>query len=79
MKNMLLIALTSTVASLPAYAINYNSFIAPSSLGKDVEALNKQYKLGLKKQNWNGYSNDDSASCQLHIEVNKKTKSTQLG
>ncbi len=74
MKNILLIAVTSTVVCIPAYAANYNSFITPSSLGKDVEALNKQYKLGLKKQNWNGYSNDDSAPCQLNVEVNKKNK-----
>ena len=74
MKNIVLIAVASTVVSIPVYAANYNGFISPSSLGKDVETLNKQYKLNLKKQNWNGYSNGKTATCQLNVEVNKNNK-----
>lgn len=74
MKKIVLLVITSTVAAVPVYAANYSSFIAPSSLGKDVEVLNSQYKLGLKKQNWNGYSNAGAGACQLDVEVTKGNK-----
>lgn len=74
MKNSLLIIIVGTVVCLPTYAANYNSFIAPSSLGKDVNTLNKQYKLGLSKQDWNGYSNSDSDACKLDVGVTKTGK-----
>lgn len=74
MKNRLLLFMVSTVVCIPVYAANYSSFIAPSSLGKDINTLNKQYKLGLSKQDWNGYSNSDSDACKLDVGVTKKDK-----
>lgn len=41
--------------STTAMAADYNSFLSPNSLGKDVKTVNSQYKLGLKKQEGGGY------------------------
>ncbi|GAF53566.1 hypothetical protein [Psychrobacter sp. JCM 18900] len=58
--------------STTTIAAEYNQFLSPSSLGKDVKALSSQYKLGLKKQSWGGYSNSEAYDCMLNVEVNSQ-------
>lgn len=58
--------------STTTIAADYNQFLSPSSLGKNVKALSSQYKLGLKKQSWGGYSNSEAYDCMLNVEVNSQ-------
>lgn len=53
------------------YAANYNDFLTPSSLGKNIDTLNSTYSLGLTKQDGGDYSNSDTADCSLIVEVDK--------
>lgn len=77
MKKLLLVTGFSTIfgtISMATYAANYNSFVTSASLGKDINTLNKQYKLGLKKQNKNSYSNDDSEVCRLSVGTDENDR-----
>ncbi|WP_367110232.1 hypothetical protein [uncultured Psychrobacter sp.] len=74
MKTILLIAGLSTTISISAYAADYQSFIAPSSLSKNITALNKQYKLELKERNTGLYNNGNSATCNLVVRTDKEDR-----
>ncbi|PKG34153.1 hypothetical protein [Psychrobacter sp. Sarcosine-3u-12] len=64
--------------SAPAIAADYNSFLTPSSLGKDVKTLSSQYKLGLKKQNGSSYNNSDAYDCNVNVSVNSRNLITHI-
>lgn len=64
--------------STTAMAADYNSFLSPSSLGKDVKTVNSQYKLGLKKQEGGGYSNSDAHDCSVDVDVNSRNFITRI-
>ncbi|MGP4717742.1 hypothetical protein ACTXGL_13985 [Psychrobacter sp. T6-6] len=64
--------------STTAMAADYNSFLSPSSLGKDVKTVNSQYKLGLKKQEGGSYSNSDAYDCSVNVEANNRNLITRI-
>lgn len=64
--------------STTAIAADYNSFLSPSSLGKEVKTVNSQYKLGLKKQEGGGYSNSDAYDCNLDVSDNRQNLITRI-
>lgn len=64
--------------STTAMAADYNSFLSPSSLGKDVKTVNSQYKLGLKKQEGGGYSNSESYDCSIDVDANSRNLITHI-
>lgn len=64
--------------STPAMAADYNRFLSPSSLGKDVKTLSSQYKLGLKKQDSESYSNSDAYDCNVNVSVNSRNLITRI-
>ena len=64
--------------STTAMAADYNSFLSPNSLGKDVKTVNSQYKLGLKKQEGGGYSNSDAYDCNVNVEANSRNLITHI-
>ena len=64
--------------STTAMAADYNSFLSPSSLGKDVKTVNSQYKLGLKKQESGGYSNSEAYDCSIDVDVNSRNLITRI-
>lgn len=73
MKKLLLAGAVMMAISAPAFAADYSGFVSPSSLGKSVDSLNKQYKVGLKyEKDYQGYKNSDSAACDLYVETDKK-------
>lgn len=74
MKKLLLFSGLSAVFSISAQAANYEDFIAPSSLGKNISALNKQYKLDLKERSKGRYSNGPSAICSLTVKTDKENR-----
>lgn len=74
MKKTLLLANLIAIISIPVYAADYQSFIAPSSLGKNINTLNDKYDLELKKQNSGIYSNRSEATCTLIVSTNKKSQ-----
>lgn len=62
----------------PVFAADYNGLLSPSSLGQDINTLNSRYKLGLKKQEWGGYTNKASESCKVDITIDKNSKATLI-
>lgn len=64
--------------STTAIAADYNSFLSPNSLGKEVKTLNSQYKLGLKKQEGGGYSNSESHDCSINVDTNSRNLITRI-
>ena len=81
MKKLLLAGAVMMAISAPALAADYSGFISPSSLGKNADALNKQYKVGLKYEKDNqAYRNSESAACGIFVETDKKqlVKSIQV-
>lgn len=64
--------------STTAIAADYNSFLSPSSLGKDVKTVSSQYKLGLKKQEGGSYSNSAAYDCNLDVSVNSRNLITRI-
>ncbi len=74
MKKTLLLSKLIAIVSIPVYAADYQSFIAPSSLGKNINTLNDKYDLELKKQNSGIYSNGSEATCTLIVSTNKKSQ-----
>ncbi|MGP5209559.1 hypothetical protein ACTXJ5_02080 [Psychrobacter alimentarius] len=71
----LMLGLTLSTAAMAA---DYNSFLSPNSLGKDVKTVNSQYKLGLKKQEGGGYSNSDAYDCSVNVEANSRNLITRI-
>lgn len=71
----LMLGLTLSTTTIAA---DYNSFLSPNSLGKDVKTVNSQYKLGLKKQEGGGYSNSDAYDCNLDVSVNSRNLITRI-
>lgn len=78
MKKTLLISSLVATISMPVHAADYQNFIKPSSLGKNINALNKTYNLGLKKRSLGGYSNRQSGDCSLYVETNKKNQISRI-
>lgn len=70
---LLILTLSST-----AIAADYNRFLSPSSLGKNVKALSSQYQLGLQPQSWGGYGNSEVSDCVLRVEVNGHDQITSI-
>ena len=64
--------------STTTMAANYNDFLSPNSLGKDVNVLSSQYKLNLEKQAWGDYSNSEAYDCMLVVEVNGSDSITSI-
>ncbi|MGM8899135.1 MULTISPECIES: hypothetical protein [unclassified Psychrobacter] len=78
MKNTLLISGLIVTISIPVHAADYQSFIAPSSLGKSIHTLNKKYQLGLKKQSSGKYGNRELNDCRLIVKTNKKNRINEI-
>lgn len=75
-KYLLTIALlTCSVASVAA---DYYQFVSSNSLGKDIQTLNKKYKLGLKlsqddsSDTTHFYETPKSSDCRLSVKTTKK-------
>lgn len=78
-KQTLCLSITLGLAlSTTTMAADYNSFLSPSSLGKEVKTLNSQYKLGLKKQEGGGYSNSESHDCSINVDANSRNLITRI-
>lgn len=74
MKIILLIASISTAVSISAHSEDYEGFIAPSSLGKNINTLNSQYELGLKEHSKGRYGNKSSADCDLMVKTDEENR-----
>lgn len=64
--------------STTAMAADYNGFLSPNSLGKDVKTVNSQYKLGLKKQEGGSYSNSEAYDCSIDVDTNSRNIITRI-
>lgn len=73
MKKLLLAGVVMIAISAPTFAADYSGLASPSSLGKSVASLNKQYKVGLKyDKDYQGYKNSETAACDLYVETDSK-------
>lgn len=73
MNRLLLAGAVMLMTSAPALAADYGGLASPSSLGKSVASLNKQYKVGLKyDKDYQGYKNSETAACGLFVTTDKK-------
>lgn len=72
MKKLLLAGAVMMAISAPTLAADYGGLASPSSLGKSIDSLNKQYKVGLKyEKDYQAYKNSDTAACGLYVETDK--------
>ena len=46
-------------------------------MGKDIDVINSQYKVGLQKQDY-GYRNSDAYHCDLRVDVDSRNRITEI-
>lgn len=75
-----LIAIILSTYSMVSFGANYQQFINPNSLGKDIHILNKKYKLSLKlsQKEWGDnnklYQTPEKEKCLISVETTQKGK-----